>query len=43
MLRVTLAQLNQTIGDIAGNIARMRAAAQEAAADKADMVVFSEL
>jgi NAD+ synthase (glutamine-hydrolysing) len=43
MLRVTLAQLNHTIGDIAGNIARMRAAAQQAAADGADMVVFSEL
>ena len=43
MLRVTLAQLNHTIGDIAGNIARMRTAAQQAVAERADMVVFSEL
>ena len=43
MLRITLAQLNYTVGDITGNIARMSTAAQQAARDKADLVVFSEL
>lgn len=43
MLRITLAQLNFTVGDIEGNVARMVAAAQQAASEKADLVVFSEL
>ena len=43
MLRTTLAQLNLTIGDIEGNVLRMVAAAQEAAAAQSDLVVFSEL
>jgi len=43
MLRITLAQINPTIGDIAGNIALMRAAAAKAHADKAQLVVFPEL
>ncbi|MEG2880555.1 MAG: NAD+ synthase [Comamonas sp.] len=43
MLRITLAQLNYTVGDIAGNVERMRAAARQAHAEQADMVVFSEL
>ncbi len=43
MLRTTLAQLNLTIGDIEGNVQRMVAAAQEAAAAQSDLVVFSEL
>ncbi len=43
MLRITLAQLNFTIGDIDGNVQRMLAAARQAEAEKADMVVFSEL
>ncbi len=41
--RITLAQLNLTIGDITGNIALMRQAAAKAAAEQAQMVVFSEL
>ena len=43
MLRITVAQLNPTIGDLAGNTARMIEAARRAAADEADLVVFSEL
>ena len=41
--RITLAQLNPTIGDFAGNIALMRDAAAIAFSDQAQMVVFSEL
>ena len=43
MLRITLAQLNLTVGDIEGNVQRMVAAAQQAAAEQSDLVVFSEL
>ena len=43
MLRITLAQLNLTVGDIEGNVSRMIATAQQAAAAQADIVVFSEL
>ncbi|MDR6889700.1 MULTISPECIES: NAD+ synthase [Variovorax] len=43
MLRITAAQLNYTIGDLAGNAARMIEAARKAAADEADLVVFSEM
>jgi NAD+ synthase (glutamine-hydrolysing) len=43
MLRITVAQLNPTIGDLAGNAARMIEAARRAAADQAGLVVFSEL
>ncbi|KRD15902.1 NAD+ synthetase [Acidovorax sp. Root275] len=43
MLRITLAQLNFTVGDIEGNVARMVAAGQQAAREQADLVVFSEL
>ncbi len=43
MMKVTLAQLNPTIGDIAGNVAGMVAAARRAASDGAGLVVFAEL
>ena len=43
MLRITIAQLNFTVGDIEGNVARMIDAAQQAAREQADLVVFSEL
>ncbi|HET7863561.1 MAG TPA: NAD+ synthase [Burkholderiaceae bacterium] len=43
MMKVTLAQLNPTIGDIAGNVAGMVAAAQRAAEEGAGLVVFAEL
>lgn len=42
-LRITLAQLNPTIGDIAGNVALMGRAARAAVAQGSQMVVFSEL
>ncbi|RIX49813.1 MAG: NAD+ synthase [Rhodocyclales bacterium GT-UBC] len=42
-LRITLAQLNPTIGDFAGNVGLMREAAQQAATAQAQMVVFPEL
>ncbi len=41
--RITLAQINPTIGDIAGNIALMRAAAEKARNEGARLVVFPEL
>ena len=43
MLRITIAQLNFTVGDIEGNVERMVAAAQQAAHEQADLIVFSEL
>ena len=42
-LTITLAQLNPVVGDIDGNVERIRAARGEAAAASADLVVFSEL
>ena len=42
-LTITLAQLNPIMGDVAGNLAKARAARARAAADGADLVVFSEL
>jgi NAD+ synthase len=41
--RIALAQLDPVIGDIAGNIAKARAARAEAAKGSADAVLFSEL
>src|ERR1700736_4372407 len=40
---ITLAQLNPTVGDVAGNAAKARAARARAKADGADLVVFPEL
>ena len=42
-LAITLAQLNPTMGDIEGNAARAREARARAAAEGADLIVFSEL
>jgi NAD+ synthase len=42
-LTIALAQLNPTVGDITGNLARIRAARERAAAGGADLVVLSEL
>jgi NAD+ synthase len=41
--RITLAQLNPTVGDVEGNAAKVRAARSRAAADGADLLVFPEL
>ena len=42
-LAITVAQLNSTVGDIAGNSEKVRRARQTAAAQGADLVVFPEL
>src|SRR6202795_5365278 len=42
-LALTIAQLDPVVGDIAGNADRARRARAKAAADGADLVVFSEL
>src|SRR5690349_1300020 len=42
-IKITLAQLNPTVGDIEGNAAKARAARERAKADGADLVVLSEL
>ncbi|TAK49819.1 MAG: NAD+ synthase [Xanthobacteraceae bacterium] len=42
-LAITLAQINPTVGDVAGNAAMARAARAQAAAAGADVVVFPEL
>ena len=42
-LAITLAQLNPTMGDIEGNATRAREARARAAAEGADLIVFSEL
>src|SRR5246127_2181083 len=42
-LKITLAQLNPTVGDIEGNAGKARAARARGAADGADLVVLPEL
>ncbi|HYC66188.1 MAG TPA: NAD+ synthase, partial [Reyranellaceae bacterium] len=42
-LRVALAQLNPTVGDVEGNLAKVRAARETAARQGADIVVCAEL
>jgi NAD+ synthase len=42
-LKITLAQLNPTVGDVQGNAAKARAARARAAADGADLVLLPEL
>ena len=42
-LAIALAQLNPIVGDVAGNVAKIRAARAEAAKQGADIVLFSEL
>jgi NAD+ synthase len=42
-LKIALAQLNPTVGDLAGNAAKLRQARAQAAAKGADLVVFPEL
>jgi len=43
MLRIAVAQLNPIMGDIAGNLAKARAARAHAAGMKADLILFTEL
>ena len=42
-LAIAVAQLNPTVGDVAGNLELARKARARAAADRADIVAFSEL
>jgi len=42
-LKIALAQLNSVVGDLAGNVAKLRTARAEAAAKGAHVVVFPEL
>ncbi|MEZ5788257.1 MAG: NAD+ synthase [Xanthobacteraceae bacterium] len=42
-LAIAAAQLNPTVGDVAGNAEKLRRARREAAADGADLVAFPEL
>jgi NAD+ synthase len=42
-LSIAVAQLNSTVGDIAGNVEKVRHARKSAAAQGADLVVFPEL
>ncbi|MBH9578278.1 NAD+ synthase [Inhella proteolytica] len=43
MLNLTIAQLNLTVGDVPGNVARMVEAAQQAAREGSQLIVFPEL
>lgn len=43
MLRITIAQINPTVGDLEGNVALMLRAARQARHDDARLVVFPEL
>ena len=43
MLRIAIAQLNPVMGDIAGNLAKARAARAQAAKSGADLVLFTEM
>jgi NAD+ synthase len=42
-IAIAVAQLNSTVGDIAGNTEKVRRARVEAAAQGADLVIFPEL
>ncbi|MEO0920064.1 MAG: nitrilase-related carbon-nitrogen hydrolase, partial [Pseudomonadota bacterium] len=42
-LRIAIAQLNPTVGDVAGNIVKAREARADAARHGADLVLFTEL
>src|SRR5690606_31362625 len=43
VLRIAIAQLNPTVGDISGNLELARKARREAAGQGADLVLFTEL
>jgi len=42
-MKITLAQLNPTIGDISGNLDKLEAVLKQANEEESDLVVFSEL
>ena len=43
MFRIALAQINTTVGDLDGNVARMESVLRQARAEKADLVAFPEM
>lgn len=43
VMRITICQLNPTVGDLEGNLAKLRRAAEESAGDRPDLLVFPEL
>ena len=43
ILRIAIAQLNPTVGDVAGNLELARKARADAAGQGADLVLFTEL
>ncbi|MGT2465940.1 nitrilase-related carbon-nitrogen hydrolase [Mesorhizobium atlanticum] len=43
ILRIAVAQLNPTVGDVAGNLAKAREARADAARQGADLVLYTEL
>ncbi|CAL9916613.1 Glutamine-dependent NAD(+) synthetase [Candidatus Liberibacter solanacearum] len=42
-LKIAIAQLNPTVGDVSGNIAKARQAREEANRQEADLIIFTEL
>ena len=42
-MQIALCQINPVVGDLAGNVTRIRTAAEQAAAHQADLAVFPEL
>ena len=42
-LRIAVAQLNPVVGDVAGNLAKARAAREDAARQGADLLLLTEL
>src|SRR5438132_12531229 len=42
-MRIALGQINTTVGDLAGNVDRMAAAARRASEMRADVIAFPEL
>src|SRR6218665_311387 len=42
-LRIAVAQLNPTVGDVTGNLAKARAAREDAARQGADLLLLTEL
>jgi NAD+ synthase len=42
-LRIAVAQLNPTVGDVAGNLAKARATREDAARQGADLLLLTEL